>query len=156
MRYFFGLMAFVASATLSAQSLRVNTVDEFTGDTKKATTFEQVGYNVSNLKFSFIGINDNIRGLYAYVTGFDLGCCGTSDSYIMFLFTDGTTMKLKDSADVDCEDTCNGLYVFDASNWQTIKTKTVKKIRVGHSEHYDDIDKDVQASLIQKMAQMVD
>ena len=65
-------------------------------------------------------------------------------------------MKLEDSADVDCEDTCTGLYVFDDANWQTIKTKTVEKIRVGHSEHYDDIDKDVKAALIQKMVELID
>ena len=51
MRYFFSLLALVATATLSAQSLRINEVDEFTGKSKKATTFEQVGYNVTKLKF---------------------------------------------------------------------------------------------------------
>jgi hypothetical protein len=155
MRYFFSLLALVATATLSAQSLRINEVDEFTGKSKKATTFEQVGYNVTKLKFSFVAV-DNVRGLYAYVLGGDLGCCGTSDSFIMFKFTDGTTMKLEDSADIDCEETCNALYVLDADDWNTIKTKSVEKIRVQHSELYDDIDKGIDASKIRSMAKMVD
>jgi hypothetical protein len=155
MRYFFSLLALVATATLSAQSLRINEVDEFTGDSKKATTFEQVGYNVTKLKFSFIGINET-RALFAYVTGGDLGCCGTSDSYIFFKFTDGTTMKVTDSADVECDETCQSLYIFDKDQWASITTKSIEKMRVAHSDLYDDIDKGVDAGKIRALAKMVD
>ncbi len=155
MRYFFSLMAFVVCATLSAQSLRINENDDFTGDSKKATTFEQVGYNIAKLNFSFISLNKT-RALFARCSGIDMGCCGTNDSYLMFKFTDGTTMKLKDSADIDCEDTCQSLYVFDSSQWQTILSKDVEKMRVAHSDLYDDIDKGVDAEKIKAMAKMVD
>jgi|DEB0MinimDraft_3_1074331.scaffolds.fasta_scaffold02335_5 hypothetical protein len=155
MRYFFSLLALVATATLSAQSLRINEVDDFTGDSKKATTFEQVGYNVTKLKFSFISINET-RALFAYVTGGDLGCCGTSDSYIFFKFTDGTTMKVEDSGDIDCDETCQSLYIFNDIQWLSLTSKSVEKIRVGHSDLYDDIDKGIDAGKIRALAKMVD
>jgi len=155
MRYFFSLMAFVVCASLSAQSLRINENDDFTGDSKKATTFERVGHNIAKLHFSFISLNET-RALFAYCSGSDLGCCGTTDSYLMFKFTDGTTMKLKDSNDIDCEGTCQSLYIFDSSQWQDILTKDVEKMRVAHSDLYDDIDKGVDAGKIQAMAKMVD
>ena len=118
------------------QDLRKNVVDEFTGDIKKITEFYSVAEGVGTLKLSAFHIG-TLTGFYCYSTT-DLGCCGTNSNYIIFKFSDNTTLKLdKDIADIDCSDGATSIYTLDPSQ---IKGKTITKIRIQMSEYYDDLE----------------
>ena len=127
------LMAALSSAAIS-QNLRVNEVDEFTGLTRKVTNFYEVAKNVGKLSVSAYHIGDSY-GIYCFSTS-DLGCSGAIGNYIIFKFTDGTTLTLDDDiADIDCGDRAISIYELNPSS---IEGKTIEKIRVSMSEYYDD------------------
>lgn len=124
------------SAMGFGQDLRKNETDEFTGDVKKITEFYPVAEGVGTLKLSAFHIG-TLTGFYCYSTA-DLGCCGTNSNYIIFKFSDNTTLKLdNDRADIDCSSGAISIYVLDPSQ---IENKTITKIRIQMSEYYDDLE----------------
>ena len=59
------------------------------------------------------------------------GCAGTKDSYVIFLFEDGTSLELKnDRADIDCGNTATSIYILtdDEVEKLSIKVSAANKI----------------------------
>ena len=80
-------------------------------------------------------------GLSLYVASKDFGCSGTSKSYVTFLFSDGTTLRLSnDEADISCSDYSSSLYDLTESNLDKLSSVSVSKIRFSQSEGYADFE----------------
>ena len=98
----------LATFSMNAQKLTTDIVDDFTGDVKKITRFYKVGKGKGGIKntklmISAIRVGENALALWAYnpsISGFS----GAVGNYIIFKFLDGTTLKIEDSADIDCGD----------------------------------------------------
>lgn len=133
MKYTITMLAVMLAATLNAQLLRVDKVDEFTGSVTKITKPYTIATGASTLRATwgrvgsttFVGVTSSV----------DIGCAGALGNYLIFLFDDGTTLRLEDMADIDCGDAASGLFVFDA---QQLEGKTIQKVRLKHSELYVD------------------
>ena len=123
----------MASLTMTAQQLRVNQVDDFTGSTKKYTKFYNLAKtNVGYIKVSVMRVDDYIA-IEVYSTS-DLGCAGASGNYIMFLYEDGTSVKLDvDHRKINCKDNAPSLYLI-----KDLNTNGIAKIRLRQSEYYTD------------------
>ncbi len=130
------LLVMAFGSQVNAQKLWKDEVDDFTGDTKKFTNYYNVAEtNVGTLKVSALRLNE-----FEYIKmkcTSDLGCAGASDNYVMFIFTDGTKLKLsEDLADIDCSDGASSLFSIKANS--PLKTKTIEKIRFKQSKYYTD------------------
>jgi hypothetical protein len=127
------LSVFALVFSMNAQKLTVNEVDQFTGKTKKLTSFYNLAKtDVGMIRGSVIRINDS-RFLSVSCT-FDLGCVGARDNYIIFLYADGSSVKLNDDfSDIDCSNESNSLYSIDA-----LKTEGITHIRLRMSKYYTD------------------
>lgn len=118
----------------NAQELRVNETDEFTGDSKRVTkTYKLANGNAGKLEVSAIKVGP-ITGIFVESTA-DLGCSGAKGNYIIFKFSDDTTLKLDDDADIECGDDAQSLFVVSPSDF---RGKVVIKVRFNQSEYYDD------------------
>ena len=123
--------------TMNGQELKKNEVDDFTGKTIKLTKTYFVAKGVTSLIAKAGRVKDAENDWYfLYVQpSLDLGCAGSRDSYIIIKFTDGSTIKYQDKADVNCGDNPWSMYVIDPSDF---KGKTIDKIRFKQSKLYDD------------------
>jgi hypothetical protein len=119
--------------TVTAQELDKNEVDEFTGKVKKITMEYETAKGATTTAMRFANIGGTF-GIYAYAYE-SLGCSGAVGNYIIFKFTDGTILRLEDTAKVDCKDYCNSIFVFDP---EVLEGKTIEKIRFRQSNGYDD------------------
>lgn len=105
-------------------------VDEFTG--KKTVLMQRQKIALST--YMAMASIDGVIGIYIYKGDYD---CVTGESYIIFKFTDGTTLNLTHLSGFDCDDTpMMVLYTEDKSLW----TKPVEKMRVKFSKGYRDLD----------------
>ena len=128
------LIAVFALTVTNAQMLVINETDEFTGAVKKITKSYTIAKGVSKLKIA-VGQVDALLAFYL-TPSLDLGCGGSRSNYVIFKFTDGTTVKYsEDVADIDCGDNATSIYVADKTD---IEGKTIEKIRFSQSESYDD------------------
>lgn len=133
MKHFFAIILAVTAIQASSQNLFKNEVDEFTGEVKRITERYKVAEGVTEVSIQVGRINESY---FIFVSpSRDLGCSGASGNYIIFKFTDGTTLKLNDSADIDCGDANSSLFVFQPSQFEG---KTIEKIRLQQSKFYDD------------------
>jgi hypothetical protein len=133
-KFLFSLLGFLSFTFIYAQELQTNKVDEFTGDVKKITKTYEFAKGVSRVKGYVARIQD-LHAIYIYST-MDMGCGGARGNYVIFLFEDGTNLKLdNDVADIDCSDYATSIYVLDPSDFEG---KVVKKIRFAQSDSYDD------------------
>jgi hypothetical protein len=130
---FFSLMLSVLTLSATGQELWKNETDDFTGKTKKATESYKVGIGVSNLYFMFCRVGETYF-FYANSDS-DLGCSGATGNYIILKFTDGTTLKLDDIADVDCKGKTKSTFVFKPAD---LEGKEIEKIRFKQSKFFDD------------------
>tara|TARA_R110000822_G_C15051461_1_gene466469 strand:- start:88 stop:552 length:465 start_codon:yes stop_codon:yes gene_type:complete len=121
---------------MNAQLLSQNEVDDFTGDVIKRTKFYNIATtNVGKVNAKAIRINNSYY-LSVYSTA-DLGCAGASDNYLMFIFTDGTKIKLdNDLYDIDCSDSAPSL--FRLKDNSPLFNKVIEKIRFNQSDYYTD------------------
>lgn len=108
-------------------------VDDFTGRTTKITHRYALAEGVSKLSFS-VGRLDDVYFMYVY-SNQDLGCSGATGNHIIFLFDDDSTLKIEDSADIDCDAKSSSLFIFEPSE---LTDKTLRKVRLKKSEYYDD------------------
>ena len=114
-----------------SQELKTDEVDEFTGSVIKRTesiafhrTFSETGVlSVSRIDSSFfISILLNPK----------IGCSGSVDNYVIFLFEDGTKYQLeKDISEVECSGFPSSFYEIDPD---AFKGKTIQKIRIRMSD----------------------
>jgi hypothetical protein len=133
-KFLFAFLGFLSFTFINAQELQTDKVDEFTGDVKKITKTYEFAKGVSRVKGYVARIQD-IHAIYMYST-LDMGCGGASGNYVIFLFEDGTNLKLdSDVADIDCADYATSIYVLDPKDFEG---KVIKKIRFAQSESYDD------------------
>tara|TARA_R110000803_G_scaffold210020_2_gene280774 strand:- start:10 stop:471 length:462 start_codon:yes stop_codon:yes gene_type:complete len=129
------LIALLVFTTINAQKMWKNEVDDFTGKTIKVTNYYNVAKtNVGLIKASVQRVNNTFY-LQLKSTS-DIGCAGASDNYVMFIFTDGTKLKLKDKADINCKDDSSSLFLLSENS--PLFTKAISKIRLRHSEFYTD------------------
>jgi len=133
MKGFFAIILTFISLSVFCQDLWKNEVDEFTGSVNKITESYVVANGVGNLSIQ-VGRVDNTHFMFVYSSA-DLGCSGASNNSIIFKFTDGTTLKLEDVADINCGDTPVSTFIFRARDFEN---KTVDKIRFQQSNYYDD------------------
>ncbi len=126
-------VALLSTVTMNAQKLDVDEVDQFTGKTKKLTSFYNLAKSdVGMIRGSVIRINDS-RFLSVTCTA-DLGCVGASDNYIIFLYADGSSVKLDDDfSDIDCSNEGNSMYSIG-----NLKTEGITHIRLRMSKYYTD------------------
>jgi hypothetical protein len=87
-----GVGMLLTTLSIAQCSLRVNEIDDFTGETKKVTNDVLIGKGVGNV-YSALGRINETEALYIDHTS-DLGCVSSS-AYIIIKFTDGTTTKLE-------------------------------------------------------------
>ncbi len=127
------LSVFALTFSMNAQKLDVNEVDQFTGKVKKLTSFYNLAKtDVGTIRGSVIRIDDS-RFLSVTCTA-DLGCVGARDNYIMFLYEDGSSVKLdNDFSDIDCSNESSSMY--SISN---LKTEGITHIRLRMSKYYTD------------------
>jgi len=127
------IIATIISLTSLAQcSLRLDKIDDFTGETKKVTNDVLIGKGVGNV-YAALGRINETEALYIDHTS-DLGCVSSS-AYIIIKWTDGTTTTLEHLGDIDCGDDVTFLTLIDSNK----HNKSVEKIRINYSEYYDDI-----------------
>jgi hypothetical protein len=133
-KFLFLLAALLVSTSVYSQELRVNEVDEFTKNSKKITKTYILAKGITTIRGSVGHIGESYA-IYTY-SSLDLGCGGASSNYIIFLFEDGTSLKLdSDIAKIDCSDNPTSIYIFDPLEF---KDKVVTKIRFAQSKSYDD------------------
>ena len=127
------LSVFALTFSMNAQKLDVNEVDQFTGKIKKLTSFYNLAKtDVGMIRGSVIRINDS-RFLSVSCTA-DLGCVGARDNYIIFLYADGSSVKLdNDFSDIDCSNESNSMYSIGS-----LKTEGITHIRLRMSKYYTD------------------
>jgi hypothetical protein len=131
------VLAMVAlTFSMNAQLLSQNEVDDFTGDVIKRTKFYNIATtNVGTVKAKAIRINNSYY-LSVYSTA-DLGCAGARDNYLIFIFADGTKIKLdNDLYDIDCSDSATSLFRLEKNS--PLFTKAIDKIRFRQSKYYTD------------------
>ena len=131
------LLAMAAFTFVSnAQELSKNEVDDFTGKVKKFTKYYNVGKGkVGTIKVSIARLDKTY--FMKIKTTADLGCAGARDNYVIFKFTDGSTLKLdNDVSDVDCAYSSPSFYIIDADG--QLATKTIEMIRFRQSKFYTD------------------
>ncbi len=126
-------VALLSSITMNAQKLDVNEVDQFTGKVKKLTSFYNLAKtDVGIIRGSIVRIDDS-RFLSVTCTA-DLGCVGARDNYIMFLYEDGSSVKLgNDFSDIDCSNEAGSMYSIN-----NLKTEGITHIRLRMSKYYTD------------------
>ncbi len=126
-------VALLSTVTMNAQKLDVNEVDQFTGKVKKLTSFYNLAKTeVGTIRGSIIRIDDS-RFLSVTCTS-DLGCVGARDNYIIFLYEDGSSVKLdNDFSDIDCSNEANSMYSIS-----DLKTEGITHIRLRMSKYYTD------------------
>ena len=127
-------IALTTVLSVNSQDLRKNEVDEFTGVTKKVTKFYKVAKGDYTTVEMSVARLDKTLGMYVR-TDLDLGCSGSVGEYIIFKFTDGTTLKYEGIGSIDCGDDATSIFMFKYSDF---KGKTVEKIRIKRSEYYAD------------------
>lgn len=131
-------IALATGFSANAQEFIKNEVDDFTGVKKKITKIYTVakgnGYDLDLSAVYLKGKNSETLGMFVR-TNADLGCAGTMDEYIMFKFTDGTTLKYKGYRDIKCNDDARSIFTIKSEDF---KGKTVEKIRLNRSEFYND------------------
>jgi hypothetical protein len=136
MKHFIAIILMGGFSVLGySQNLRVDKVDEFTGNVVKVTESVKAGTRGTNrLYISVRRVNDS----YALElwSSIDQGCGGASGNYTILLSSDGRNIKYSsDILDVDCSDTASSLYVM---NIEELKNFDVSKIRFAQSDTYDD------------------
>lgn len=130
--FFFALAAI--SISVSAQKLQTNEVDEFTGAHKRVTELELIGKSPMPAHACIFNV-DGMVGMYIFTLA-DIGCAGTSDGKITFLFTDNTKFTADvDHGDIDCSETAISIFVLDP---KVFEGKTVAKFRLYRSSGYAD------------------
>jgi len=136
MKHFIAIILMGGFSILSySQNLRVEKVDEFTGNVIKVTESVKAGTRGNNkLYISVRRVNDSYA-LELWSTS-DQGCGGAAGNYAILLSSDGENIKYSsDILDVDCSDTASSLYVI---NIEELKNFDVSKIRFAQSDTYDD------------------
>ena len=135
---FVSLLALVAFKT-NAQKLTTNEVDEFTGSVQKTTKEYKLfkGDNFGKLDVRARRVDSTY---YLYLSPrTDLGCVGTKDSYVIFIFDDGSKLKLdNDLAEIDCSKYASSIYHIDEENPIFTRSKRITRTRVGLSKYYQD------------------
>jgi hypothetical protein len=144
------IAAILFLSTTFAQELRVNEVDDFTGSSKMITKNYAVGNSGLGKLFSYTVKVKDSYGIGFYTNDLDLGCSGTSKSYVTFLFTDKTTLRLsQDIYDIDCSSGAESMFALVESELETLKTKQISKIRFSQSKYFADFDYQVTYSIKQ-------
>ncbi len=128
--------------------LRIDKVDEFTGNIKRYTNFLKVGFSkpdlIGNLNFLVAWFGkienpDQKKYLIKMRTPVSLGCCGANGNYIIIKFQNGETLKLdKDIAEIDCKRSAESIYVINESTLKILQQQPLDAIRFKQSEGYMD------------------
>lgn len=136
-KFFYALLTLI-STTACSQSLRVDKVDDFTGEITRRTEYYTVGTNrAGKLKAAAVRIGDNIY--LELFSAADQGCAGAVDNYVSFLFDDGTTYTNDmDVNKITCEDLASSYYVVSREDF----TGAITRIRFKQSEGYIDYEVD--------------
>jgi hypothetical protein len=134
MKQFFFLALAAISISVSAQKLQTNEIDEFTGARKLVTELQLIGKSPSTAHACVFNV-DGMVGMFIYTMA-DIGCAGTTDGKITFLFTDNTKFTADvDHGDIDCSETATSIFVLDPS---AFAGKTVSKFRMYRSSGFAD------------------
>ena len=138
------LFSFLAIAVTSwSQELYLNEVDDFTGESKKATRREVVGdnnesgYKKISVSVSAIRLGDTHA--FRLKSSSDLGCAGAHDNYAMLKFSDDAIIKLEDASDIDCEDMAESTFIVNDELMARIEAKDAPvMIRFKQADYYTD------------------
>lgn len=135
MKYLFSMLLISSAMFVSAQSLIIDRIDEFDGDTVKVTKDYVVGKAaVSKLYCSVRRIN-SYYGISFWSTA-DQGCAGSGKNYVILMNAEGDKITLtEDIADIKCNNTAESLYVADPTDFVGF---VVTRIRFAQSEGYLD------------------
>lgn len=126
----------VMTISMNGQELFKKEIDQFTGSTKVITKTYIVGKGVGKLFAYTARVNDDYA-IFLFNT-VDLGCSGSRNNYVIFLFDDGTTLHLtEDISKVNCKLGSPSIYTV---NPEDFIGKTISAIRFSQSESYDDCD----------------
>jgi hypothetical protein len=109
-----------------------NEVDDFTGDKTTITKFKNLGENLS-IQMQHINGKTFLNLQYIGVLG-----CANVESFVIFKFSDATTLKFMNLSKEDCGD--NPILKIDLTNKMSImKIRNIEKIRVTYSDGHADV-----------------
>jgi hypothetical protein len=138
------LFALIVSASAFSQELWLNEVDDFTGDSKKATNSQVIGDNQEEKSYAVISISYStlrVGDTWAFrlKPSSDLGCSGASGNYAMLKFSDGEVMQLEDVAEIDCGDLAESTFILTAELQDRIDAQDAPvMIRLKQADYYTD------------------
>lgn len=147
------ILAIILSINATAQSLKSHEVDDFTGIETKTCNWESAGKLNILVMTSKDGEKETIA-LLAY-TNNNLGCSGVDVNYVIFLFEDGSTLKLSnDKSRVKCHDTAISSYELSSSYVKALTTKRMSKVRFSQDD--GTYDTEIDATLLRRMLSVID
>ena len=123
-----------AEAKRKDVELHTNEIDEFTGKVIKSTWLQRIGGS-SGATFFLMRIGDQYT-MDIRSSSRDIGCAGGENNYIIFLFEDGTVLRLDDDFyKIKCGDRPPSGYIITG-----ITFKPIKKIRLSQTEGSIDLE----------------
>ncbi len=117
----------------------INEVDEFTGQTEKATKYEVIGKDKTRrkLKARVASVGEEVILFLSYYG--DLGCVASKSTAILKLES-GEMIELKHVGKIDCDDV--GLFTLrlEPDEVETLKSNHVTKARLTGTKYLTDVD----------------
>lgn len=114
---------------------KTNQKDEFTGAQEVMLASKEIA---KDLYCTLLSVNKVKAFFLNYVE--DLGCL-SSDSYIIFKFTDGSTLKmLNTNRDIDCGEGISFQGIIKKDEMDQLSKKEIEKIRLSYTDAVRDLD----------------
>jgi hypothetical protein len=115
--------------------------DDFSGDRHIRSSEEVLGKTKQRKEVFVEVINGQSGELNFWVlsifTSQDIGCSGTSRSYLKFKFTDDSVLELnEDMARVKCNDYAKSTYIIDPTDFEG---KEISLLRFAQGDYYVDV-----------------
>lgn len=117
--------------------LKENEIDEFTGELKKITHFHTIAHTDTGFIKGLVRRVDDFYALALKSTSY-LGCAGEKCNYVIFIFEDGSKLKLTEHLKL-YNSLDSSISYYDITEYIDIfKNKKVTKIRFSQSKYYVD------------------
>lgn len=130
------VLSFTISASAQCKYIK-NEVDEFTGNKKIVLNISPIGNSkLIKLQASMSAI-DTLKYIHLYMNADYLGCV-SSESYAIFKFLDGTTLRLFHAGKINCKTPIMALKLSE-EDIKKFESSTVDKIRISLSESSEDV-----------------
>jgi len=120
MKHFLTIIALAITASLAAQTIAVDEIDDFTGERHQITSDFDAG---DGLIMNLVKVND---GYFMFIHEAN-GCVGVKSNEVIFLFDNKTTLSLPDQT---AQISCGGRRFYALILPNGFEKRVIKKIRV--------------------------